>query len=84
MPVGVHPAADIGDFSKAFVGRPLRPYQLLAARAIVRSVLQGEGRTFTVMMARQMGKNELSAHVEAYLLFVHRVAGGTVVKAAPT
>ncbi|MFI5267407.1 MAG: hypothetical protein ACHQ7M_08530, partial [Chloroflexota bacterium] len=65
-------------------GRPLRPYQLLAARAIVRSVLQGEGRTFTVMMARQMGKNELSAHVEAYLLFVHRVAGGTVVKAAPT
>ncbi|HVA25956.1 MAG TPA: terminase, partial [Chloroflexota bacterium] len=84
LPEAVHPAADVGDFSRLLVRRPLRPYQLLAARAIVRSVLRREGRTFTVMMGRQMGKNELSAHVEAYLLFVHQVAGGTVVKAAPT
>jgi GNAT superfamily N-acetyltransferase len=31
-----------------------------------------------------MGKNELSAHVEAFLLYAHRLAGGTIVKAAPT
>jgi hypothetical protein len=31
-----------------------------------------------------MGKNELSAHLEAYLLYIHQLAGGTLVKAAPT
>lgn len=75
--------ADIGVFSRV-VGRPLRHYQLAAARAIVRSVARREGRTFTVMMARQMGKNELSAQLEAFLLFLHQRTGGTVVKAAPT
>ena len=75
---------DVAKFSAALVGRPLRPYQAQAARAIVGSVLRHEGRTFTVMMGRQMGKNELSAHVEAFLLYVHRQAGGTIVKAAPT
>ncbi len=56
----------------------------MVAQAVARSILAGEGRTFTVMMARQMGKNELSAHLEAWLL--HRFAGrgGTIVKAAPT
>jgi hypothetical protein len=77
-------AADIASFSQALTERPLRPYQLLAARAIVDSVLHSQGRTFTVMMARQMGKNELSAHIEAYLLYIHRARGGTIVKAAPT
>jgi hypothetical protein len=79
--VAVH---DVARLSAAVAGRPLRPYQAAAARAIVRSVLRREGRTFTVMMARQMGKNELSAHVEAFLLYAHRLAGGTIVKAAPT
>ncbi len=75
---------DVAQFSAALVGRPLRAYQVRAARAIARSVVRREGRTFTVMMARQMGKNELSAHLEAFLLYVHRQAGGTIVKAAPT
>src|SRR5437588_8703069 len=38
----------------------------------------------TVMMARQMGKNELSARLEAYLLAVYAQLGGQMVKAAPT
>ncbi len=37
---------------------------------------------FTVMMARQSGKNQLSAVIEAYLLTCF--AEGTIVKAAPT
>ena len=45
---------------------------------------KNEGDTFTVMMARQMGKNELSAHIEAYLLNIYRFTGGTLIKAAPT
>jgi hypothetical protein len=65
-------------------GQPLRSYQLEAARAILKSVLKRQGRTFTVMMGRQMGKNELSAQLEAYLLFIRSLQGGTVVKAAPT
>ena len=76
--------ADVGSFATALTGRALRPYQLAAARAIVLSVVARQGRTFTVMMGRQMGKNELSAYLEAYLLYTHRLVGGTIVKAAPT
>jgi len=74
---------DIGRFSRA-LRRPLRSYQMAAARAIVESVRRGQGRTFTVMMARQMGKNELSAQVEAFLLYMHQGRGGQMVKTAPT
>ncbi len=77
-------AADIQSFSTAILGRTLRPYQAEAAEAIIRSVREQSGLTFTVMMARQMGKNELSAIVEAYLLNLYRRRGGTVIKAAPT
>src|SRR5207248_6737835 len=58
--------------------------QLQAARAVARSVAARQGRVFTVMMARQMGKNELSAQLEAYLLYLHAVSGGSIIKAAPT
>jgi len=36
------------------------------------------------MMSRQAGKNELSSHIEAYLLYLHKRAGGQIVKASPT
>ena len=62
----------------------LRPYQLEAAHAILKSVLQNRGITFTVEMARQGGKNELSAQLELLLLTLNRSAGGNLVKAAPT
>lgn len=65
-------------------GRRLRAYQMECARAILRSVRRREGKTFTVMFARQMGKNELSAAIEAHLLWRYRETGGSIVKAAPT
>ena len=46
----------------------LRPYQKKIAAAIVQSVSDGNGLTFSVEIARQGGKNEISAHVEAVLL----------------
>ena len=46
----------------------LRPYQCLPGRAIVDSALNRRGLSFTVVMARQAGKNELYAHVELLLL----------------
>ncbi|MFN8498549.1 MAG: hypothetical protein U0641_11915 [Anaerolineae bacterium] len=65
-------------------GAALRPYQLDIACAIVDSVLAARGRTFCVLMARQAGKNEVSAVVEAFLLDHYAARGGQIVKASPT
>lgn len=43
------------------LGIVLRPYQVAVARAIVASVRERRALTLSVMMARQAGKNELSA-----------------------
>jgi hypothetical protein len=75
---------DIDLFSRHVVGVPLRPYQLEPARAVLDSVLHRRGCTFTVMMSRQAGKNELSAQLEAYFLNLFQRRGGSIVKAAPT
>ena len=71
---------DIAHFSRVLVGRPLRSYQLAVARAVLGSVRRRAGAIFTVEMARQMGKNELSAHLEAYLLYRHQRRGACVWK----
>lgn len=63
---------------------PLRPYQLEPVRAIIDSVRTHAGRSFVVEMARQSGKNETSARLEALLLAAHAGRGGTIVKTAPT
>lgn len=76
-----HPSI-IGRFAQHILGRPLYPYQREIAEAILSSVHTGQGKIFTVMMARQSGKNQLSAVLEAYLLA--GMAQGTIVKAAPT
>src|SRR5436309_12366366 len=75
---------DVEVFSRLALGRPLRGYQLEAARAVVASVRGGAGLTFTVMFPRQAGKNELSAQLETFLLHRYQRAGGTLVKCAPT
>ncbi|MBI4337031.1 MAG: hypothetical protein HY683_04290 [Chloroflexi bacterium] len=62
----------------------LRPYQAEVGRAVLDSVLRHRGLTFTVEVARQGGKNELSAHLELLLLALHAAVGGNLVKAAPT
>ena len=62
----------------------LRPYQAEVARAVLDSVLNQRGLTFTVEMARQAGKNELSAYLQMVLLLRNAARGGAIVKAAPT
>jgi len=74
--------SDIGAWSAAS-GRPLRAYQAECARAVIALVREQRGHTFTVMFARQMGKNETSAQLEAYLLALYGGRGGSIVKAAP-
>jgi len=71
-------------FSRELPRRPLRAYQLEAARAILASLERRDGAIFTVMMARQMGKNELSAQLEAWLLRRLHAEGASLVKASPT
>ena len=62
----------------------LRPYQVEAGRAIARSVFQHRGDSISVMMARQAGKNELSAQLELLLLMTHMARGVDAIKCAPT
>jgi hypothetical protein len=62
----------------------LRPYQVEAARAVLDSVFGGRGLTVSVMMARQGGKNELSAQLEVLLLTAHILIDADAIKCAPT
>ena len=62
----------------------LRPYQQQIVRAVVDSVQRDKGLTLSVEMARQGGKNELSAHLELLLLTLYMAKGGSIVKCSPT
>jgi hypothetical protein len=62
----------------------LRPYQLAVARAAMDSVQKGMGLVFSVEIARQGGKNELSAHLEVLLLTLCMAGGGNIIKCSPT
>ena len=67
------------------VGLPeLRPYQSAIYWAVRGSVLRRRGLTMTVEIARQGGKNEISAQLGIWLLAYFSGKGGRLVKAAPT
>jgi hypothetical protein len=62
----------------------LRPYQAEAFGAIADSIINRRGLTFTVVMARQSGKNELSAQLELVMLTKHARVAADAIKCAPT
>jgi hypothetical protein len=62
----------------------LRPYQREVAAAILESVFGKKGLTFSVEMARQGGKNELSAQLELLLLTLHMLEPKNLIKCSPT
>lgn len=68
----------------AACGIQLRPYQRQIALAIKASILQNLGLTFVVILPRQSGKNELQAHLFAWLMFRYAKAGGRIVSVSPT
>jgi hypothetical protein len=78
------PRVSIGAFARHILKRPLYWYQEEIGNAILDSIIHGNGHTFTCMLARQMGKNQLSAILEAYLLYMFAYDGGNIIKAAPT
>ncbi len=62
----------------------LRPYQRAVAAAVLDSVFEGKGLTFSVEIARQGGKNELSAQLELSLLTLNMVKSRNLIKCSPT
>jgi hypothetical protein len=64
--------------------KELRPYQREAFAAVLSSVLGGRGGSYSIEVARQGGKNELSARLELTLLYLNRDRDVTSIKAAPT
>jgi hypothetical protein len=62
----------------------LRPYQREVAAAILDSVFRHKGYTFSVEIARQGGKNELSAQLELLLLTLYMAEPQNLVKCSPT
>ena len=66
------------------VERQLRPYQREIALAILNSVFGRKGLTFSVEIARQGGKNELSAQLELLLLTLYMVEPQNLIKCSPT
>ena len=66
------------------VVRQLRPYQREVALAILDSVFGRKGLTFSVEIARQGGKNELSAQLELLLLTLYMAEPKNLVKCSPT
>ena len=62
----------------------LRPYQQEIARAVINSIRKNKGLIFSVEIARQGGKNELSAQLEMLLLTMFIAKGGSGVKCSPT
>jgi hypothetical protein len=77
-----------GNFSQSKPGplalRRLYPYQKEIAVAVLDSVLNKKGLTFSVEIARQGGKNELSAQLELLLLTFNIRKAKNLVKCSPT
>jgi hypothetical protein len=62
----------------------LRPYQAEIVVPVLRSVYEQQGLTFSVEIARQGGKNELSAWLEYFLLIANYIKPKNIVKCSPT
>lgn len=62
----------------------MRGYQEGPVRAIVRSIVEQRGDTIVVEMARQGGKNEIQAQLEAYLMTLFQDLAGEIVIISPT
>ena len=63
---------------------PLHPYQYEVERCVLQSIAANKGLTISVEIARQGGKNELSARLE-HLLLVHNASQTrNLVKCSPT
>jgi hypothetical protein len=75
---------DVVPFVRHANGLKLRGYQEAVARAVVHSVMEGQGLSFVVIFPRQSGKNELQAQLQAYLLTFFSGQRAEIVQVSPT
>ncbi len=75
---------DVVLFVRTANGLQLRSYQEAVARAVIHSVVHGEGLSFVVIFPRQSGKNELQAQLQAYLLTLFSAQHQEMVQVSPT
>ena len=75
---------DIKHFAKWMIGITLRPYQLEAAQAIVKSVFARDGMSFVIIFSRQSGKDEMLAILFLFLLLRFADWGIEMVCTQPT
>ncbi|MFH1640084.1 MAG: hypothetical protein ABIB93_07255 [Chloroflexota bacterium] len=80
---GMSPCHSASSSKKPSINR-LYPYQREVAVAVLGSVFHGRGLTFSVEIARQGGKNELSAQLELLLLTLFINESKNIIKCAPT
>ena len=81
MSSGMSPSPSVSEPS--FINR-LYPYQREVALAVLDSIFGRKGLTFSVEIARQGGKNELSAQLELLLLTLYLAEPWNLVKCSPT
>jgi hypothetical protein len=79
-----HLLKNFADFTRKGGGVTLREYQLAPARAILESVQRNLGLDIVVIMPRQSGKDELLAHLKAYLMRVMCRKERGIVEVNPT
>jgi len=75
---------DIVLFTDKLASIKLRNYQKRVAYAIIDSILNKKGHSFVIIFPRQSGKNELQAHIEAYVLTLLKMFNAEIVKVSPT
>ncbi|MFC1955956.1 hypothetical protein ACFLWZ_05465 [Chloroflexota bacterium] len=74
----------IKSIEDGLASRRLRSYQKEVALAILDSIFGKKGLTFSVEIARQGGKNELSAQLDLLLLTLYMAEPQNMVKCSPT
>ncbi|PWH15546.1 MAG: hypothetical protein DDG58_10965 [Ardenticatenia bacterium] len=79
-----HLLTSIQLFSRLVLQRPLYPYQLAAADAVVQSCLGQQGREFLLVFPRQSGKDETIAQLTAFLLTLFQRTEARIVHVYPT
>jgi len=75
---------NLDGFTRGFLAIKLRPYQLQAANAILKSVFARDGNSFVIIFARQSGKDELLADLILYLFARLAAMGANIVCVQPT
>ncbi len=75
---------DVVLFTSTTNNLKLRRYQEAVARAVIHSVVHGEGLSFVVIFPRQSGKNELQAQLQSYLLTLFSGQNAEMVQVSPT